>query len=46
MHLNVNAKLDYSPYVHFNCPLLYDWWMFIEFHPSINMPIQVENFNS
>ncbi len=46
MHLNVNAELDYSPYVHFNCSLLYDWCMFIEFHPSKNIPIQVGNLNS
>jgi len=26
---------DYSPYVHFKCPLLYHWCVFIEFHPLI-----------
>jgi hypothetical protein len=36
---------DYSPYVHFKSPLLYDWCMFIEFHPSINIFIQVGNHN-
>jgi hypothetical protein len=35
----------YNPYVHFKSPLLYDWCMFIEFHPSINIFIQVGNFN-
>jgi len=36
----------YSPNVHFKSPLLYDWCMFIEFHPSINIFIQVENLYS
>jgi hypothetical protein len=36
----------YSPYVHFKSPLLYDWCMFIEFHLSISIFIQVENLNS
>jgi hypothetical protein len=35
----------YSPYVHFKNPLLYDWYIFIEFHPLINIFIQVGNFN-
>ncbi len=35
----------YSPYVHFKSPLLYDWCIFIEFHPLINIFIQVGNFN-
>jgi hypothetical protein len=26
---------NYSPYVHFKSPLLYDWCMFIEFEPFI-----------
>ncbi len=34
-----------SPYAHFKSPLLYDWCMFIEFYPSINILIQVSNFN-
>ncbi len=38
-------NLDYSPYVHFKSPLLYDWCMFVEFHPSINIFIPVGNFN-
>jgi hypothetical protein len=38
-------SLYYSPYVHFKSPLLYDWCMFIEFHPSIKIFIQVENVN-
>ncbi len=37
MDLNVNAKPGYSPYVHFKSPLLYDWCIFIEFYPSINI---------
>ncbi len=36
---------DYSPYVHFKSPLLYDWRMFIEFHPLTNILIQVGDFN-
>jgi hypothetical protein len=36
---------DYSPYVHFKNPLLYDWCMFIEFRPLINILIQVSNLN-
>jgi hypothetical protein len=39
-------NLDYNPYVHFKSPLLYDWCMFIEFHPLINILIRVENLNS
>ncbi len=35
----------HSPYAHFKSPLLYDWCMFIEFYPSINILIQVNNFN-
>ncbi len=38
-------NLDYSSYVHLKSPLLYDWCMFIEFHPSINILIQARNFN-
>jgi hypothetical protein len=38
-------NLEYSPYVHFKNPSLYDWCMFIEFHPSINIFIQVNNLN-
>jgi hypothetical protein len=38
-------NLDYSPYVHFKSPLLYNWCIFIEFHPLINILIQVENLN-
>ncbi len=38
-------NLDYSPYVHFKSPLLYDWCMFIEFHPLINIFIQVGILN-
>jgi hypothetical protein len=38
-------NLNYSPYVHFKSSLLYDWCMFIQFHPLINIFIQVENFN-
>ncbi len=36
----------HNPYVDFKSPLLYDWCMFIEFHPSLNIFIQVDNFNS
>ncbi len=36
---------NYSPYVHFRSSLLYDWYMFIEFHPLINVFIQVDNLN-
>jgi hypothetical protein len=32
-------------YVHFKSLLLYDWCMFIEFHPSINILIQADNVN-
>jgi hypothetical protein len=35
----------YNPYVHLKNPLLYDWCMFIEFHFSINIFIQVGNLN-
>jgi hypothetical protein len=38
-------NLDYSLYVHFKSPLLYDWCMFIEIFSLINNPIQVGNFN-
>jgi hypothetical protein len=34
-------NLYYSPYVHFKSPLLYDWYMFIEFHILINVLIQL-----
>jgi hypothetical protein len=37
---------NYSPYVHFKSPLLYGWCMFIEFHPLINIFIQVNNHTS
>jgi hypothetical protein len=30
-------------YVHFKSPLLYDWCMLIEFHPLVNIFIQVGN---
>ncbi len=46
MHLNVNANPNYSPYVHFKTPLLYDWCMFTTFFPIINILIQVSNLNS
>jgi hypothetical protein len=36
---------NHSSYVHFKSPLLYDWCMFIEFFPLINILIQVGNFN-
>jgi hypothetical protein len=36
---------DYNPYLHFKSPLLYDCCMFIEFHLSINILIQVSKFN-
>jgi hypothetical protein len=36
----------HNQYANFKSSLLYDWCMFIEFHPSINILIQVENFNS
>jgi hypothetical protein len=39
-------NIDYSPYVHFKSLLLYDWCMFIEFHFSKNILIQVENLIS
>jgi hypothetical protein len=39
-------NLGHNPYAHFKNPLLYDWCMFIEFYPSINILIQVGNFNS
>jgi len=38
-------NLEYNPYVHFLNPLLYDWCMFIELHPSINILVQVSNLN-
>ncbi len=34
-----------KPYADFKSPLLYDWCMIIKFHPSINIPIQVDNLN-
>jgi hypothetical protein len=34
---------EHSPYVHFKSPLLHYWRMFIEFQPSINILIQVDN---
>ncbi len=30
-------NLDYNLYVHFKSPLLYDWCMFIKFHPLIKL---------
>jgi hypothetical protein len=36
-------NLDHNPYAHFKSPLLYDWCMLIEFHPLINIFIQVGN---
>jgi hypothetical protein len=36
---------NYSPYVNFKRSLLYVWCMFIEFHPLINILIQVCNLN-
>ncbi len=38
-------NLKHNPYAHFKSPLLYDQCMFIEFHPSLNILIQVENLN-
>ncbi len=35
----------HSPCAHFKSPLLYDWCMFIEFYPSINILIQIGNLN-
>ncbi len=43
--LNTNAKPKLYPYVHFKSSLLYDWYVFIEFHPLINVLIQVDNLN-
>jgi hypothetical protein len=37
---------NHNPYAHFKSPLLYGSCMFIEFHPSINILIQVGNLNS
>jgi len=37
-------NLDYNPYVDFKSSLQNDWCMF-EFHPSINIFIQIGNFN-
>jgi hypothetical protein len=37
---------NYNPYVHFKSPLFYDWCKFIEFHPFINILIQVGNLYS
>jgi hypothetical protein len=34
-------NLDYNPCVHFKSSSLYDWCIFIEFHPLINILIQV-----
>ncbi len=31
----IMKNLDYNPYVHLKSSLLYDWCMFIEFHPLI-----------
>ncbi len=39
-------NLDHNPYAHLKSPLLYDWCMFVEFYLSINILIQVGNFNS
>ncbi len=36
---------DYNPYVNFKSSLLHGWCMFIEFHPLINILIQVGNHN-
>jgi hypothetical protein len=38
-------NLKHSTYAYFESPLLYDWCMFIEFHLSIKILIQVENLN-
>jgi hypothetical protein len=38
-------NLDYNPNVHFKSRLLYDWCMFIEFHPLINIFIRGGNLN-
>jgi hypothetical protein len=38
-------NLDYKPYVHFKSPLLYDWCMFIEIHPLIDILIQIGYVN-
>jgi hypothetical protein len=43
MHLNANVNPNYNPYVHFKSSLLYDWCMFTEFHPLMNIFIQVSN---
>ncbi len=45
MHLNTNVKpilLSICPFLKFK---LYDLCMFIEFHPLMNIFIQVGNFN-
>jgi hypothetical protein len=39
-------NLNYNPYVHFKSPLQNDWRMFIEFRLSIDILIQIGNFNS
>jgi hypothetical protein len=36
---------DYSPYVQFENPLLYDWCMFTKFFPLINIFIQISSLN-
>ncbi len=36
---------NYKPNVHFKCPLLYDWCVFIENHHLINILIQVGDLN-
>jgi hypothetical protein len=38
-------NINHSPFAHFKSSLLYDWRMFIEFHLSINILIQIGNFN-
>jgi hypothetical protein len=38
-------NLEHNSYSHFKSPLIYDWCMFVEFYPSINIFIQVENLN-
>jgi hypothetical protein len=38
-------NLDYNLYVHFKSSLLFDWYMFIEFHPLIDVLTQVDILN-
>ncbi len=35
----------FHSYVHFKSLLLYDWYMLIEFHPLMNILIQIDNLN-